>query len=148
MLTLWNGIDRSLANDMRRMDQLFAERAPRLGYRAAEWPRVNVIDTDDAIEVQAEVPGLGPDDVTVTLHEGELKLEAKHEEHQEHSESAQPGRKVLFRERHALSFSRTFKLNVEIDESQVSAQVKDGLLTVTLPKAAPLQPKQIPIVAK
>ena len=142
MLALWNGFDRSLAHDLRRMDRLFAGLDRRPTFRAPAWPRVMVDETESAFEVQAEVPGFSAEDITVTLHEGELKIEGRTKE-------AEPveGRTSLRQERRRVSFTRTFGVGIEIDEANVSAVVKDGLLTITLPKAPEVQPKTIAVVA-
>ena len=146
MLTLWNGIDRSLANRMNRMDRMFNVDLFRPTFRAASWPRVNVAETEDALEVTAEVPGFSSDNVNVTLHDGELVLEGDLTASSE--QKSEDDRKVLFRERRALNFRRSFRINVDVDYDAVSALVKDGLLTVTLPKAAVAKPKQIEVKAE
>jgi HSP20 family molecular chaperone IbpA len=148
MLTLWNGFDRTLADEFRRVDRMFStpvhRPALRPTIRAASWPRVNVTETEEAFEVLAEVPGFAPGDVSVSVHDGELKLEAK-VKNDEESETENEGRKVLFSEHRRLEFTRTFKLNVPVNEAAVSAAMKDGLLTVTLPKAEAAKPKRIAI---
>lgn len=147
MLTLWNGYDRSLGPELRQMDRLFGELAPRVAApRTAGWPCVNVVESDEAILVQAEVPGFKPDQVKVTMHDGELKLEGHAEETSEKQD--EHGSKILLKERRDLSFQRTFRLDVDIDESKISAAIKDGVLTVTLPKAEPVKPRQIDVLAK
>jgi len=149
MLTLYKGFDNALAREIGWMDRMLDGFGPRPAYRHASWPPVNVVESDEALEITAEVPGLAPDDVEITLHDGELKIEGKHQsesESEEHSDG--DSRKVLFRERRSLGFTRTFRLNVEVDPERVSATVKDGLLTVSLPKAAAVQPKRIAVSGK
>ena len=117
--------------------------------RHSGWPRVNVVETDAALEVQADVPGMTAKDIEVTLHDGELKLEGKlADEGQEQTEGEPEERKVLFRERHNLEFTRTFKLNLDVDAEAVTAAVKDGVLTVTLPKAEAARPRQIQVASE
>ena len=147
MLTLWNGIDRALAHRMRRMDRLFTDNdLNRPTFRVASWPRVNVSETEEALEVTAEVPGFTAEDVNVTLHEGELVLEG--DLAASNDEKSEEDRRLVYRERRALKFRRSFRINVDVDYDAISALVKDGLLTVTLPKAAAAKPKQIQVKAE
>ena len=135
MLTLWNGFDRSFSDELRRMDRLFNTRTHATGL-----PRVDIEETATALELIAEVPGMTSDDVTVSLHDGVLKIEGAIT-HNEESED----RKVLRRERRHMTFSRTFRLGIDVDRDSVTASVKDGVLTVTLPKQPEAQPKRIAV---
>jgi HSP20 family protein len=141
MLTLWKGFNGSLANDFRRMDRMFDSFVPAAP-RAANLPRVDLNETNQGFELVAEVPGLTADDVKVTLHDGVLSLDANVESKVEDKDD---DKKTIYRERRSLSFSRRFRLGDEVDGDQVSATVKDGVLTVQLPKKAVVQPKQIAV---
>ena len=147
MLTLWNGFNRSLANDLRRMDRVATGLPNHPMLRHNAWPRVNVVETEEAYEIQADVPGMTAKDIDVTLHDGELRLEGKlATDGEEKNEDGD--RKVLFSERRQLEFTRTFKLNVDVDAEAVTAAVKDGVLTVTLPKAEASKPRQIQVASQ
>lgn len=151
MLTVWNGFDRNLHNELRKMDRLLDETfrpATRQGFRPAmaAWPRVDVVESDDALRLEAEVPGMTADDIDITLHEGVLIIEGKLRQENEEEGKKQP--RYLFRERHDLSFKRSFKLGTDIDADKVSASVENGVLTVLLPKQAQAQPRQIKIATK
>ena len=141
MLTLWNGFDRNFGRMLAQHNRLFneLERAP--AYRAG-WPRVEISETPEALEVKAEVPGFSPDDLNISLHEGILTLEGKSESDKTEE---QQDRKVLFSERRTLSFTRTFRVGRDVDGEKISAHIKDGLLTLTLPKAEASKPKQIAV---
>lgn len=145
MLTLWNGFDTALADEFRRMDRMFNKAELfRPARRTAALPRIDLVETTEAFELTAEVPGLTADDVKVTVHDGVLSLDA----HQE-SETVKEddNRKFIHRERRHTSFSRRFRLGAEVDEGAVSAIVKDGVLTVRMPKKPEVQPKQIAVQA-
>lgn len=159
MLTLWNGFDRNLHNELRQMDRLlddafrpaFAARKPQSDFRPAmtAWPRVDVVEDDDALRLVADVPGMSADDIEITLHEGVLVIEGKmHEEKSEQQEGEGTERRYLFRERQDLSFKRSFKLGRDLDADNVSASVDNGVLTVVLPKTAKPEPRQIKITTK
>jgi HSP20 family protein len=140
MLTLWNGFDRAFDDEVRRLSRR-AKPAERSRFGGLSYPPVNVIETDAALLVSAEVPGFAPENVDVTVHEGVLTLEGRVEEENEQEQEG----KVLFAERRNVSFKRTFTLNTDIDVDAITAVVKDGLLTVTLPKADAVKPRQIAV---
>jgi len=96
---------------------------------AGVWPKVDVTDGDDAVRVEAEMPGLTEKDVEVTLKDGVLTLSGERR-----SESADEDRKVT--ERFVGRFVRQIPLGTEIDEDKVEASFDKGELTVTLPKTA------------
>lgn len=106
---------------------------------------IDVKDNDTHITVEAEVPGMKEDDVTVTLRDGVLTL--KGEKKHEHTEEKD---NYYMSERSFGSFERNISLPDTIDEDKVDAIVKDGVLTVTLAKKpeAVKPAKQIPIKQK
>jgi HSP20 family protein len=150
MLTRWSDIDRTFAmmDDLRRrMDQLFGDydggRFDRYGLAAAgaAWPRLNVFDTGAAVVVKAEVPGLEEKDIGLTINQDVLTLSG------ERKPDAPEGYSVHRQERAPVKFSRSFTLPCRVDAEQTSASLKDGVLTITLPKAAEAKPKQISVSA-
>jgi HSP20 family protein len=111
--------------------------------QAAHWPAVSIIESDQAFVVSAEVPGFTPEQVNVTVHEGVLTLQGEaHVETHEESEG-----RLVYSERRDRSFKRTFTLNTEVKADAVTAVVKDGLLTVTLPKAESSTPRRVEVKA-
>jgi HSP20 family protein len=103
-------------------------------------PAFDVSETDSALIVKAEVPGIEQKDMDISLSnglltiKGEKKLEKKEENEQFHSVERSYG-----------AFSRTFRLPVEVDVEKVDAGYKDGVLTVTLPKTETAQPRKIEV---
>jgi len=103
-------------------------------------PAFDVSETDSAVIVKAEVPGIEQKDIDISLSnglltiKGEKKLEKKEENEQFHSLERSYG-----------AFSRTFRLPVEVDVEKVDAGYKDGVLTVTLPKIETAQPRKIEV---
>jgi len=102
---------------------------------------VDVIENENTYEIQAELPGIDKDDLNVTLEEGVLTIAAENKA----EKSDQSEGKVLRRERRYGNFSRSLKLGKDVDENNIDANYKDGVLTVTLAKAAAVQPKKIAI---
>lgn len=102
-------------------------------------PALNVIEDGDTIVVEAEVPGLKAGDVEVSFENGELTL--KGEKKFEAKENA-PLRR---RERVYGAFSRTLTLPWEIAADKISAELKDGVLTVAMPKAEAAKPRKVAV---
>lgn len=92
-------------------------------------PAVNVVETEDAFEITAEIPGLKPEEVQVTLT-GDL-LTIKGEKHDEKVEGDGNYHVV---ERTYGSFQRSFRLPGDVDQKNLSAKNKNGVLKIILPK--------------
>ena len=93
-------------------------------------PRLNVSETDKAFEIQAELPGVKKEDVKVAVEHQRITIEGESKREQEQRE----GENVLYTERSASKFMRSFMLPVEVDESGAEARMENGILTLTLPK--------------
>jgi HSP20 family protein len=106
---------------------------------ASTWPPVRVTDEGDALRVEADVPGLGEKDLTLTLHEGVLTIAGKRKLEVPDGYTAQR------QERVGLEFSRSFSLPAKVDAEKTRAEVKDGVLAITLAKAAEVRPRQIQV---
>ena len=146
MLTRWTDFDRSVtAMDefRRRMDRLFDEvdgrRLPGYSGQEAPWPRANLWDTGANLVFTAEVPGLTEKDLKLTVHQDVLALEG------ERKVQAPEGYSVHRRERVGFRFARSFTLPCAVDMERTAASVKNGVLTVTLPKAPEARPRQIQV---
>ena len=109
--------------------------------REPMWqPRVDVNEKKDEFNVIVEVPGLTDKDIKISLKEDHLVIsgEKKTEEQQEEDN-------YHCCERHYGKFERTFVLPAEVVANKIDAKVKDGLLTIKLPKAEKVKPKEIAI---
>jgi HSP20 family protein len=122
----------------RELDRLFGD------WERAATPSASTVNFEDDgsnFVLRADVPGLTENDVqisvagnTVTLR-GERKVEVPE------------GHSVHRRERSAVRFAKSFELPARIDADKVNATLKHGVLTLTLPKAAEAQPRQISVKA-
>ncbi len=93
------------------------------------FPRVEVIETEGEVKVEAELPGIGENDVDITLHNGILTLRGERQ-----SSSDDRHRRVS--ERYYGQFERRIALPAEVEGDKVTASFHKGVLTVTLPKTA------------
>ncbi|MBZ2169582.1 MULTISPECIES: Hsp20/alpha crystallin family protein [Marinobacter] len=110
-------------------------------FSRSDWaPAVDIKETPEAFTIEAELPGMDRKDVKVTVHDGVLSIEGERKHEEESSD------KKLHRvERYYGSFLRRFTLPDNVDENSVKAAFKDGLLTLTLQKAEPKEPKAIEV---
>ena len=83
------------------------------------------------------------DDIEVTVHDGILTLAAETK-----SEESDESGRVLRRERRYGKYARSLNVGTEVDEESVSAEYRDGVLTITIPKAAKVLPRKIAVDAK
>jgi HSP20 family protein len=103
-------------------------------------PRVDILESDRELTLVADVPGASPEGVDLRYENGELIL------HCRVPERVMPGT-MLVNEYAQGDFYRAFTIHESIDHAQIQASCKNGVLTVHLPKAAALQPKQIQVKA-
>ena len=102
------------------------------------FPEVNIVETKDGYILEAELPGVGKDGLEILLEGNELTLVG-------HRHVAALGGEPLFRECQTADFRRKFELDPAIDSSKISAKMDQGVLTLTLPKSARVQPRRITV---
>jgi len=129
----------------RVFDEMLGNMTRRAGSQqrqAAEWaPAVDVINRDGNLVVRAEVPGVRPEEVDVTVHDRVLTISGERKVEQEEERGG-----FLVRERRYGSFRRSMQLPEGVDESDIKARFRDGVLEVTLEGAAAVrEPKRIQI---
>ena len=106
-------------------------------YQGSAYPKVNVYEYDDKVGIVAEIPGLDKKQLSVEVEEGVLTISGdKHAIHEE------DGATVLRRELKASSFNRSFELGEQLDGGNISANFKDGILSISVPKVEPEKPKR------
>ncbi|WP_152205842.1 Hsp20/alpha crystallin family protein [Marinobacter changyiensis] len=109
--------------------------------RRSDWaPAVDIKETPEAFLIEAELPGLNKDDVKVTVQDGVLSIQGERHKVEETSDEKQ--HRV---ERFYGSFLRRFTLPDNVEESSVQARFSDGVLSLTLKKVEPAQPRAIEV---
>lgn len=158
MLTRWNelglgGLDRELSalNDLRnQMDRLFLDfergwglgREPReeSGWVASSgWPRIALYDAGPELRLRAEVPGVSEKDLDISVEQSSLTIRG------ERATAVPEGYSVHRQERGARRFARSFTLPCRVDAEKVTANLKHGVLEMSLPKVVEEQPRQIQV---
>jgi HSP20 family protein len=102
-------------------------------------PALDLYQDSDSIVAVVELPGMRKEEIEISLHDGTLTISGERKR-----ESAN-GEKAERTERYVGAFRRSITLPTRVDASKVSATYQDGILTVTLPKAEEVKPKQIPV---
>jgi HSP20 family protein len=129
------------------MDRLFQEsfvdpaRLLSAGGASRAMP-LEVYETPDMVVVKALVPGVSPEDLEVSCEDGTLTLKARTEAPQAHDDWTWHLREIGYGE-----FSRSIRLPAKVDVDAADANFENGILTLTLPKAAEAKPTRIPVTA-
>jgi HSP20 family protein len=111
------------------------------GALTSAWlPPCDVFEDRDAVKIFAEVPGIRPEDVKISIENGLLTIRG--EKQQQAEETAE---RVHRYERSYGTFERSFALPTTVDPERIDASYSHGLLTLTLPKAERARPREIPV---
>lgn len=103
-------------------------------------PNTDIFETDDALVVVMEIPGVEKKDIDINLENDTLRVEAKIDY------GKYDGLEPLYAEYNVGHFARAFALSSKIDQQQISAELADGVLTLTLRKAREAMPRRIAII--
>ena len=129
------------------MDRLFEDffganflAAPWMG----EWiPALDISETQNQVVVRAEVPGINPKDIDISLSGDVLTLKGEKK-----AEREEKGKNYHLVERSYGSFSRSLRLPAAVDADKIEATYKDGILIIACPKKEKVKPKVIEVKAK
>lgn len=137
---------RELENMSDRLTRLFGGRSvpgggPNESMALADWaPFVDVMETEEEFQIRAELPGLEKKDVKLSMEGGVLTISGHREQEKE-----EKGKRYHRIERAYGSFARSFAVPDAVEEQKVTADFKNGLLTVRLPKSEKTRPKSIEV---
>ncbi|MGH7204973.1 MAG: Hsp20/alpha crystallin family protein [Nitrospiraceae bacterium] len=107
----------------------------------ADWtPAVDISETDKEYLINVELPEVKTEDVKVTVQEGMLLIHGERRQEKE-----EKGKKYHRLERSYGSFVRSFTVPVAVDEAKITAEFKDGMLNLRLPKSEKARPKAIDV---
>ncbi len=143
-MSAWPSSDRwaSLRDEMNSLFEL-----PALGNFARQtqlfsgWtPALDLYQNNDNVVALVELPGMRKEDIDISLHDGMLTIAGERQ-----TSSGDDREKAERTERFAGKFRRSVSLPTRVDAGKVSATYKDGILTVTLPKAEEAKPKKVEV---
>lgn len=134
----------SIQDEMNRLFDRFFIRSPweeQEGLDAANWyPSMDISENNNEFVVSAELPGLRKEDIHITYTNGTLKIEGERKKDKEEKDT-----NFHRVERVYGKFCRTFQLPSQIKNDKISADFKDGILKINLPKADEVKPKEIEV---
>ena len=126
---------------MRDFDRLLENGAGRVG-KAAPWlPRVDVFERDASLVVRAEVPGVDPEHIDVTIEGGTLTIAGSRSFQKDEEVEGGFHRKEIFEGR----FRRTVRLPKGTDADAVTASTSNGIIEITVPKSAEVLPRKVTV---
>jgi HSP20 family protein len=146
-LTTWRpwGPFREMERIRREMDTLWdsflEERPRRRGEEISEWvPNLDVSATKENIVVKAEVPGMDPKGIDISLENDMLTIKGEKKQEKEEKDE-----NYHFIERSYGSFTRSVRLPREVQSDKIKANYKDGVLKISLPKSEDAKKKEVKI---
>jgi HSP20 family protein len=139
----WNPF-REMATMQNAFDRFFEDWRPYLNdtTTSGNMLAIDAHEDDKQYTVMTELPGVKPENINVRQDGDYLLIEANT---QEENNQQDENKRWLVRERRSGHFSRRIRLPQNVDFSKAEANYHDGVLTLTLPKAANAQPRQIPV---
>jgi HSP20 family protein len=102
-------------------------------------PTADIYETNDALNVVLEMPGVDKNSVDIRVEDGVLKIEGRLEF------SKYQGLQPLYTEYNVGHYSRSFRLSSKIDQNKIAAELNDGVLSLVLPKVEEAKPRTIQV---
>lgn len=125
----------------RLWDSFFEGGLRRRAEGEEEWlPALDLAETDNELVVKAEVPGMDPKDIDISLSDGMLTIKGEKKQEREEKESD-----YHLIERSYGAFTRSIHLPKQVQSDKISASYKNGILRITLPKSEEAKKKEIKI---
>jgi len=141
-LSAWPTLDRwsNLRDELNSLFELPWGTFNRPGQLFSGWsPALDLYQNNDNFVAVVELPGMRKEDIEISLHDGSLIIAG------ERKSSSSNGEKAERTERYVGSFRRSISLPAPVDAEKVNATYRDGILTITMPKAEEAKPKRITV---
>ena len=139
----WRSYERDMERLRRDMNRLFGDWPARAGWSTPQgFPAMNAWTNEDSAVITAELPGVSIEDIEIAVERNTLTLRGRRE-----PEEIAEGASYHRRERRFGGFNRAFRLPFLVDSEGVKAELKNGLLTIVLPRAEADKPKKIAIAS-
>lgn len=128
------------------LDWFFQDPWREIGNWSEGQMAIDLRETDDDYIIEAEMPGVKPEDIEVTLEGNTLLIRGNYQRETEKREGdgGKTGRYIL-RERESATYARAITLPGSVDAEKVTSKFENGELQITLPKAAEMRARRIPI---
>ncbi len=146
-LVPWKSFKDDMERLRREMDNLWNRLAGETSLAKSlqrEWaPTTDTTETSDAIHIKAELPGLEPSDIEVSILDDVLTIKGEKKQEEEKEEEHHHYRECFYG-----SFQRSFRLPAEVQTDKIEAKFDKGVLRITLPKSEETKKKEIKIHVK
>lgn len=142
MLTRWNPM-RDMMNMQDTIDAMFNEAWRPLYDNTLA---LDIDENDEHYIVRASVPGIEPEDISISVKDNILTIQGKTTSESEQTEDN--GNRVIMRERRVGRFSRSVRLQEVIAVEDVQAEYENGVLTLSLPKIEVTEDRRIPVAVR
>ena len=135
---------RELEDMSTRLNRLLTRQSSASGTQdesmaVAQWaPSVDIVEINSEFQIRAEVPGVEKQDINVSVHDGVLLIAGHRQQEKEEQGHRYHRTECLYG-----SFARSFRLPDSIDEQKLTAEFRNGVLTIHLPKSERATPKSI-----
>jgi HSP20 family protein len=126
--------------DIEKHETQELQRAERTRAGRTFVPSVDIVEQENELLLVADIPGVKPDDLDIQYEGGELAIHGKVQPRQESEQT-----NYMLREYGIGDFYRVFQVGESIDSSKIEAEVKDGVLTLHLPKTEQAVPRKITV---
>ena len=143
-LSTWPTLDRwsNLRDELNSLFEVPWGSLNRTGQLFSGWsPALDLYQNNDNFVAFVELPGMRKEDIEISLHDGNLNIAG------ERKSSSSNGEQAERTERYVGNFRRSISLPAPVDANKVSATYRDGILTVTMPKAEEAKPKRITVTS-
>lgn len=104
-------------------------------------PRFDILETDDELTLYGDLPGVGPEDLDIRFENDHLLVHAK-------VPPRHDGRELIYAEYGVGDYYREFRISEAVDAAKISAEMKNGVLTLHLPKSESVKPRRIEVTAE
>lgn len=105
----------------------------------AFMPSTDIFETEEALNVVLEMPGVSRDNVDINVEEGVLTVEGRIDF------SKYEGLRPVYSEYNVGPYRRSFRVSSQVDQDRISAEMQDGVISLTLPKAEKAKPRRIKV---
>jgi len=127
------------------IDRLFEDSFITPSKLSTVMPKIDIEDKKDRVIVRAELPGVDEKDINIEIIDNTMTISGERREEKEEKEG---DKGYYYKESHTGAFSRTFTLPSDVVEEKATAEMENGVLTVSVPKVAPKQAKRVEVRKK
>jgi HSP20 family protein len=137
--------DEALSSLDRMFDHIFEDMFPSVSkewgadlFSKGSYPKVNVLDQEDKVVIEAEIPGLTKEQVAVEVQDGFITIKGQKKTNTK--DNSNKNNTYVYRELKRSEFSRSFQLNDNLDANKIDAKFENGMLEIIIPKKV-VEPK-------